>query len=631
MCARVNTLKRKRVFDHVMLGSPGKRSAGSRQAENFDLLIWKTAEGYRARVRDPQSGEASNDFSRPFPEEDLAGVLHVGGACRDLKRPREANILARDLGGSLFNTIFSGEVLVSWRRYLDRAGKKGVRLRLHLNSPDLWDWPWELLHDPRLGFLASLPLTPVVRYIEMPANVQPLRVRPPIRVLAVSACPAGFSNLSIQEELTDLERALDKLREAERVELDRLEDATRETLSRALQENIYHVLHFIGHGTFDAGRGGGMVLLQDADGEEDAIGAQELNVLLNAHPEIRLVVLNVCQGARGGGSDPFAGLAQSLIRGGVPAVVAMRSAVSDRAAIDFSRSFYTALSRREPVDLAVSRGRHVMFRQDSTEWASPVLAMRSPDGQLFALFWWEILADRVWELGRTWKGWVVTLFLLAVLIAALRPLVRRWFDPNLYWAFFNPPECPSPPGLSIAFVKITPDPSLRPYCIGRFEVTQRIWRKVMGKPPTRRRADALPVVRVSWNDASRFFAALSQRDPRGGLRLPTGAEWEHAALAGEPSPPQPSAETANCANREADDGFEGAAPVGSYAPTALGLYDMLGNATEWVSDDDGPGKRLRRGGGFKNALRNCSVTFAGRSKPDFRPEDAGLRIVREPR
>jgi len=361
------------------------------------------------------------------------------------------------------------------------------------------------------------------------------------------------------------------------------------------------------------------------------VGAQELNVLLTARPEIRLVVLNVCQGARGDGADPFSGLAQSLVKGRVPAVVAMRSAVTDRAAIDFSRSFYRSLSRREPVDLAVSRGRHAMFRQDSTEWANPVLAMRSPDGQLFALFWWEVLADWALRLASTWRQWLVALLLLVLLIVALRPLVRRWLDPNLIYAFLNPQECPSPPGLAIAFVKVEPGPPLRPYCIGRFEVTQRIWKDVVGHIPTRRRGNALPAVRISWDDTARFFAALRRREPRVELRLPTGAEWELAARAGEASPQRPSAETANCANTEADDGYEGAAPVGSYLPSAAGLYDMLGNATEWVSDDDGSGKRIRRGGGFKNALRNCSLTFPGRSKPDFRPEDGGFRIVREPR
>src|SRR5690242_5669629 len=99
-----------------MRRSPGGRTAGSRQTENFDLLIWKTAEGYRARVRDPESGrEASTDFVRPFSANDVHS-LRAGEAHRDLKSPPpEASASAREIGKSLFETVFSREVLALWR------------------------------------------------------------------------------------------------------------------------------------------------------------------------------------------------------------------------------------------------------------------------------------------------------------------------------------------------------------------------------------------------------------------------------------------------------------------------------------------------------------------------------------
>src|SRR5947199_5290500 len=105
-----------------MLGRSTKRSSGSRQAENFDLLIWKAAEGYRARVRDPESGrEASSDFVRPFSANDVHG-LRAGGAHRDLKSPPpEVGALAHEIGKSLFQTVFSREVLALWRLRLHEA------------------------------------------------------------------------------------------------------------------------------------------------------------------------------------------------------------------------------------------------------------------------------------------------------------------------------------------------------------------------------------------------------------------------------------------------------------------------------------------------------------------------------
>lgn len=76
-------------------------------------------------------------------------------------------------------------------------------------------------------------------------------------MLVVSACPAGFIPLDMRKELGDLQSALLELREAGRVELQRLEGTTREALRRKLQETGFHVLHFIGHGTFDESRGAG--------------------------------------------------------------------------------------------------------------------------------------------------------------------------------------------------------------------------------------------------------------------------------------------------------------------------------------------------------------------------------------
>ena len=72
-----------------------------------------------------------------------------------------------------------------------------------------------------------------------------------------------------------------------------------------LDEKSFHILHFIGHGTFDLERGGGVILLEGEEGGPDPMGAQELSVLLGAHPELRLAVLNICHGAKGNGAEPF--------------------------------------------------------------------------------------------------------------------------------------------------------------------------------------------------------------------------------------------------------------------------------------------------------------------------------------
>ena len=102
---------------------------------------------------------------------------------------------------------------------------------------------------------------------------------------------------------------------------------------------------------------------------------------------LRLVVLNACEGARGGKRDIFSSTASILIEQGVPAVLAMQYEISDKAAVEFSRSFYEAIADGWPVDAATSEARMAIRLEagNSFEWGTPVLFMRAPDGLLFKL------------------------------------------------------------------------------------------------------------------------------------------------------------------------------------------------------------------------------------------------------
>ncbi len=86
-------------------------------------------------------------------------------------------------------------------------------------------------------------------------------------------------------------------------------------------------------------------------------------------------MLNACDGARTSLTDPFAGVATTLVQLGVPAVIAMQFAISDAAAILFAEELYTNLiGGRAPVDAAVSEARKAIFVEQGTmEWATPVL------------------------------------------------------------------------------------------------------------------------------------------------------------------------------------------------------------------------------------------------------------------
>jgi formylglycine-generating enzyme required for sulfatase activity len=116
--------------------------------------------------------------------------------------------------------------------------------------------------------------------------------------------------------------------------------------------------------------------------------------------------------------------------------------------------------------------------------------------------------------------------------------------------------------------------------MGRFEVTQALWEPVMGMTaPTTIRPD-LPMT-LNWNQAQEFVRRLNALQDDYLYRLPTEAEWEHAARAG----------TTGAHPGELDDiawhlGNSGGIvhPGGQKLPNAWGLYDMLGNVSEWTQD-----------------------------------------------
>jgi hypothetical protein len=165
--------------------------------------------------------------------------------------------------------------------------------------------------------------------------------------------------------------------------IERTEDATLLDLQRRLRKSDYHVFHFVGHGGFDQNADDGVLVMEDGNNRSRLVAGRDIATILNDQRDLRLVVLNACEGARSSTKDPFSGVAQSMVRKGIPAVVAMQFEITDGAAIAFSQEFYGAVADSYSLDAAIGEARRAIFGLgNDIEWGTPVVYMRG-DGRLF--------------------------------------------------------------------------------------------------------------------------------------------------------------------------------------------------------------------------------------------------------
>ena len=607
-----------------------------RKYTDIELQVERNPEGKGYWVRASIPGRAEwCVFEDPFSAEELDALQDAvsGERTRDA---RSGHVSAKELGRRLFERVFTGPVRDLLNECLRQPGWRwGARIRLR-PAPEISPWPWELLHD-RDDFLALSVRTPVVRHL----HSKSLRARwtaYPLRVLVVISSPRGCEPLDGERELKEIRDALGWRVSLGFVKVEKLKPATLEALEERLGGERFHVFHFVGHGRFNEGQG--VLLFEDEDGRSDPVDGERLGRVLGQRDAVRLAVLNACEGARGSPENPFAGVAQSLVRKGIPAVVAMQHPIADDMAVRFARRLYGALARGRPVDWAVTRARHALHAAGSgLDWAVPVLFLSSRHGRLFR-----------------WRP----SFLLVVILALILGL-----------RFFGYPEwqskatvletigqrCPPVEGLDMEFVRV-PSGSFvmgsaegnerpphevqisRPFCLGVYEVTQKQWEAVMGPNTlqTEQRGDDLPVTFVSWEEARDFLDRVSRgAGPGVVLRLPTEAEWEYAARGPEEGLPVGS----NC---QGDGRFDGLAPVGSLRPNSWGLHDMYGNVWELVqdwygdypagshADPTGPStgeERVKRGGSYRSASTNCRPARRNAQKPGSHFKDVGFRVLRE--
>lgn len=179
----------------------------------------------------------------------------------------------------------------------------------------------------------------------------------------------------------------------------------------------------------------------------------------------------------------------------------------------------------------------------------------------------------------------------------------------------------------------------QPYYIGKFEVSQGEWKKIMTTNPSYFQgdkvdgsADQYPVESVGFKDVQSFIKQLNKFDKEYTYRLPTEFEWEYAARAGAQDDI-----SWNEVNNFAVIASKTPKPVGSKLPNAWRLYDMLGNVWEWAEDfyneqlfaDPVPPKKgkqhVLKGAPFYGDVKNATyMTHAGGPGSKY---DVGFRLV----
>lgn len=313
----------------------------------------------------------------------LASAATARSGLTALERP------VREVGQALFDAVFVERVYGRYTASVQEAARRGEPLRvvLRLRAAELAGLPWEAMFDAETGdYLCQR--EPVVRYVETAHAATPLAVDAPLRILGLVAAPRDLPRLDVAEERRRLTDAVRGLAGRGQVELVWATAGHWAELQERLAAGPWHMLHFVGHGGSDPTGGGLLALEDETTGRAAPVSAARFARLLHAcRPVPRLVVLNSCQSGEAAADDLLSSTAATLVHSGISAAVAMQFAVTDSAALAFARGFYQAIAQGAPVDEAVRLGRIAIdgTSEQTLEWVTPVLYLRTNDTRLFTL------------------------------------------------------------------------------------------------------------------------------------------------------------------------------------------------------------------------------------------------------
>lgn len=313
---------------------------------------------------------------------------------------RRAEAAVRQLGREIFEVLLPAAIRGCLLESLRRAQKRKRRLRARFEiAPELMDIPFELICSPALDPLGAAALKPALSLVRslpgLPLNAQRIpQAEDPsawFPLLVLAPAPAGRPALNVAGELRQIREALPEFVSRDDADFLHVLGGPDAGSPRPTRGQVGGLLEsqggrpcavlLIAHGEYR--RGEIVVALERENGQADLIPAAALADLLARAEGLRLVILNLCLGSRGVPGEPFSGLAQALIAGGVPAIVAMQTEISDEAAIEISPALLHSIWRNQTVDEAVSNARLAVAGtlRTRSEWGSPVLFLHRSASQ----------------------------------------------------------------------------------------------------------------------------------------------------------------------------------------------------------------------------------------------------------
>jgi tetratricopeptide (TPR) repeat protein len=250
---------------------------------------------------------------------------------------------------------------------------------LHPEAATLYSVPWEYLHDGESYLL----LTGKYSLVRIPWGIgvsPPLPTPRPLRILVLISSPNDQQLLNTEKEISVIQDAIDDAWRQGDIEIRFLEDARPEALRDELRRYPCHILHYTGHAAFDRTEKCGTLNMEDDDGYSLPFDAKRLAPILRQSPALRLVVLSGCQTALTHNTDAFSSVATTLLLGKIPSVVAMLCSISDMAAIEFARVFYTEIARGATISEAMLQSRLAMWNRSPgkmNDFGIPTVYLRS--------------------------------------------------------------------------------------------------------------------------------------------------------------------------------------------------------------------------------------------------------------